>query len=316
MKVLIGVDGSSNSLATVAFVGRLLSLERDELILSYVSPPMPFVGDDQLDPGVAARAQAALSGAVFDEAVTRLPPPWKPRVERAELTGSPSAGLLAAAEDRHVDLIAVGFRGAGLFERFMLGSVSRAVVESALVPVLVVKAGEVAAATGGGEAEEQTPRTNHDGLRVLAAYDGPEMGAQIAAVAAHIAWPTESRGWVMTVIQPMFIHELPAWMQPITRDDDVRAMAEAWQKEHEQQLAQAGDELRKFQQTLPPCFQDTKPVVAEGRAGEELLSEMAEQEIDLAIVGSRGRGAVARLLLGSTSDQVLTHAPCSVLIVR
>ena len=38
--------------------------------------------------------------------------------------------------------------------------------------------------------------------------------------------------------------------------------------------------------------------------------------IDLAVLGTRSRGAMQRLLLGSTSEEVLREAPCSVLIVR
>jgi nucleotide-binding universal stress UspA family protein len=307
MKVLVGVDGSPNSLATVQFVGRLLSADRDELVLAYVSPPMPFVGDDQLDPRVAARAQAALSGAVFDEAVGRLPAPWQSRTKRAELSGSPSASLLNEAEARGVELIAAGFRGAGFFERFVLGSVSRAVVQSALVPVLVVKtAGDVAAA-------QSSPS---DSLGVLATYDGPEAGARIASLLAQFAWPKSTRGWVMTVIPPMFVHELPDWMRPMTRDADVRAMAEAWQLEHDQQVAQAGQELKNFQQTLPASFQANEPIVAQGRPVEQILAALVRERIDLVVVGSRGRGAVERLLIGSTSDQVISGSPCSVLVAR
>ena len=40
---------------------------------------------------------------------------------------------------------------------------------------------------------------------------------------------------------------------------------------------------------------------------------IARQKIDLTIVGSRGHGAVERLLVGSTSARVVNEAPCSVL---
>jgi nucleotide-binding universal stress UspA family protein len=313
MKVLVGVDGSSNSLATVAFVGQMLSVDRDELILSYVSPDVPFVLAEEVDPAVAVRAKAALSAAVFDEAVARLPAAWQTRAKRVERSGPASALLLAAASEQQVDAIAVGFRGAGLLERFMLGSVSRAIVESAKVPVLVVKSEPVAGAARG---EEQAVGATDSEFRALVAYDGSQMGERIAAALQKIAWPRDTRGWVMTVVRPMYFADLPPWLTPVTRDADVKAMADAWQKEHEQQTEQAGAELREFQKSLPAEFQTNPAIVAEGRASEKILATLAEKKIELAIVGSRGRGTVAGLLLGSTSDEVIARAPCSVLIIR
>jgi nucleotide-binding universal stress UspA family protein len=307
----------------VAFAGRLLSVDRDQLVLSYVSPGVPYVGDEQLDPAVAARAQAALSGAVFDEAAARLPADWRSRFERAELSGSPGESLLAAADARGVDLIAVGFRGAGLFERFMLGSVSRAVIQSAQVPVLMVKskptAGEAASA-GGPSADEISdgpPAASTAGeFRVLVAYDGEPFAGQAATLLARFTWPADARGYVLSVVRPMFVAELPDWLQPITRDSDVRAMADAWQKEHDTQKAQAGQQLRRFQLSLPECFRASEPIVAEGHAGEQILAAVAQRGIELVVMGSRGQGGVAQLLLGSTTDQVVAAATSSVLIVR
>ena len=309
MRVLVGVDGSSNSLATVTFAGRLLAAERDELILAYVAPPPPFVGDEQLDPGVAARAQGALANAVFDEAVLRLPNAWQQRVERVELSGAPGTNLLDLADELDVELIAVGFRGTGLFERLLLGSVSRTVVHSARVPVLVVK-------TTGGPESEQLAGTPDGTFRALAAYDGSEFGERIAALIHRLSWPERARGWVISVVPPMFVHQLPDWLQPIQRDPDVQAMAEAWQKEYDQQLAQSVEDLKRYQQMLPEVFRATEPIVAQGNPAEEILATITRQKIDLAVVGSRGQSAVERLLVGSTSARVVNEAPCSVLIAR
>ncbi|TWU46143.1 Universal stress protein [Rubripirellula tenax] len=57
-------------------------------------------------------------------------------------------------------------------------------------------------------------------------------------------------------------------------------------------------------------------VTREGHPGETIVAIANELQPDLLVVGATGRSAVARVLLGSISDYVATHAPCSVLIVR
>jgi nucleotide-binding universal stress UspA family protein len=47
-----------------------------------------------------------------------------------------------------------------------------------------------------------------------------------------------------------------------------------------------------------------------------VLDYAAEKEIDLIVMGTHGRGALAHMLLGSVAEQVVRRAPCPVLTVR
>ncbi|MCI4346375.1 MAG: universal stress protein [Thermoplasmata archaeon] len=57
-------------------------------------------------------------------------------------------------------------------------------------------------------------------------------------------------------------------------------------------------------------------ICLEGHITEELVDFVEKHPVDLLIMGSRGLSTTKRLLLGSTSDEVLHHVKCPVLIVR
>ncbi|MCB1025610.1 MAG: universal stress protein [Acidobacteria bacterium] len=48
----------------------------------------------------------------------------------------------------------------------------------------------------------------------------------------------------------------------------------------------------------------------------EIVEKAKRWNADLIIVGSHGRGFWGRVMLGSISDSLVHHAPCSVLVVR
>jgi nucleotide-binding universal stress UspA family protein len=53
-----------------------------------------------------------------------------------------------------------------------------------------------------------------------------------------------------------------------------------------------------------------------GEADEEIVDLAPELRAGLIVMGSRGRGGLRRLLMGSVSDPVMRHAHCSVMVVR
>ncbi|HMD91610.1 MAG TPA: universal stress protein [Trebonia sp.] len=59
---------------------------------------------------------------------------------------------------------------------------------------------------------------------------------------------------------------------------------------------------------------DISLVMETGDPAEELIS--ASRDADLLVIGSRGNGGFARLLLGSVSSKVVHHAACPVVVIR
>ena len=53
-----------------------------------------------------------------------------------------------------------------------------------------------------------------------------------------------------------------------------------------------------------------------GDPGQTICRVAGELGVDVVVVGSRGRGAVKRALLGSVSGHVVHNAPCPVLVIR
>ncbi|HEX4413998.1 MAG TPA: universal stress protein [Lacipirellulaceae bacterium] len=309
MKVLVGVDGSANSFAAVEFVGRLLSPERDQLVLLFATPAISFE-DDRLDPAVEARARAALGATVLEAAGERLPAEWRRRAVKREIAGSASARLLEAADAEHADLLALGQRGTSGIVESMLGGVSRAIAHSAKIAVLIVK-NEPAS----DEPTKQSPGPAERHMHVLMAVGESPSPEKMASLLKRFTWPPETRGWAMKVVRRQFVCDLPNWIK-VERNADVAAMASAWEAEHQQNVVECRTELEVFRTMLPQCFIDEELVVSEGRPAEEILAQSRKKAIDLIVLGSQTAGTLKRLLLGSTSEQVLRNAPCSVLIVR
>ncbi len=104
------------------------------------------------------------------------------------------------------------------------------------------------------------------------------------------------------------MHGIPATgmgVVPYPTADDVAALEEAGREILDKALAEAVGE----QSGVPV---DAKVVKA--NPAEALIDAAAQA--DLLVVGSRGHGGFAGLLLGSVSQQCAHHAPCPVVIVR
>jgi nucleotide-binding universal stress UspA family protein len=61
---------------------------------------------------------------------------------------------------------------------------------------------------------------------------------------------------------------------------------------------------------------DVEQVVLIGVPHETIVKYATDREADLIVVGTHGHGIVGHILMGSTTERILHHAPCPVLVVR
>jgi nucleotide-binding universal stress UspA family protein len=300
MKVLIGVDGSDAGMEAVRQVGPLLAPKTDSVWL-YHSPPILSVQvSGTIDPGLIERARQTFAATVLKEARDNLPEALRANVHEIVGVQDPRHGLMVAADERRVDLIAVGARGLGTIERWFLGSVSRSVAHAATVPVFVARPRAIV----------------RRGLRVLLACSLTELSHVKAELLNRFTWPEGTVGRVITVVESLFGADIPEWLKEQARTSETEQMAQTWLREHEAAVRAKYSELAAFCHKLAWPFQAEEPLIVEGNPADRILEAVAEHGIDLVVIGSHGGGGVTRWLLGSNSERVLTHAPCSVLIVR
>jgi nucleotide-binding universal stress UspA family protein len=81
-------------------------------------------------------------------------------------------------------------------------------------------------------------------------------------------------------------------------------------------LNEAQEILQKAARAVGNVTAEVHSEHLEGDAAEMIIESAKTHNSDVIVMGSRGLGRFTGLLLGSTSQKVVSHAPCPVLIVR
>ncbi|HEU4508877.1 MAG TPA: universal stress protein [Pyrinomonadaceae bacterium] len=149
MKILLAIDGSPCSDAAVAEVARRPWPEGSSVkILTAIETPMPPTPEtwavpvtyfEEMDAALRKQGQN-----IVDRAVQKLTSNRTLRVDAILAPGSPRSVILDEAENWNADLIVMGSHGYGALKRFLLGSVSQAVVSHAKCSVEVVRCASLA----------------------------------------------------------------------------------------------------------------------------------------------------------------------------
>lgn len=147
--------------------------------------------------------------------------------------------------------------------------------------------------------------------RILVPIDGSEGAARAAAHAGDLARLAHASVALLRVHSPE-IYQLSVLSEipPLTDFEYLEVM--------EKQLSDPAKDpaFTAAAEALGGIDGDVSRHIVWGQPAEAICDFAGEQAVDLIVIGSRGRSVFAELVLGSTSSQVLHHAPCPVLLVR
>src|SRR4051794_17234652 len=129
-------------------------------------------------------------------------------------------------------------------------------------------------------------------MRVLLAYDGSVGAGQAAALTSAIPWPSDSVLHVVNVLEPMLAPMSGPWDRAATVPPDLEAAI----------TASADETVREAVGRLGSSVGSVHGSVLRGRAASAIIDEARNVQADLIVLGPRGHGAIATLLLGSVSS--------------
>ena len=281
--IVVGVDGSPSSLDAVDLAARQARPRGASLRVVHAFV-WPYLGAP-LGPSPVGPPEGGLqhdAERLLAEALERA----RAAAPDLDVDGEIVTGMAAAVlveESRAATMIVLGDRGLGGFTGLLVGSVAVQLAAHAHCPVLVVRGRRQA--TGS----------------VVLGVDGSPQGA---LAVMHAFEEASLRGADLLAVH--------AWLDPVPlQAGDVLPVlyeTDALEAEEARLLAEA---IAGCRERYPDVVVREELVRAPARAC--LIDRSAQAQ--LMVLGTRGRGGIGGLLLGSVSQSLLHHADCPVLVV-
>ena len=275
---VVGFDSSSESLQAVRWA-RSVAADNDRIVVVYAWDIPITAGYDMvvvIDPTEIETSAERM----LDELIAEEDDDRLEAVTRRGHVGRALVDIGAEA-----DVIVVGHRGHSRMS-MMLGSTANYVIHHTERPVVVVHGDDPVA-----------PRRVVVGVDDLDGSDNPSVRAlRWASHLPGVEQVIALHGWFLPPLAVGMFHE-QAW--------DVSEMDESARQVAERVVAAAGPGPEGVS-IVADC--------ATGKGAFALIE--ASRDADLVVVGRKGRGGFAELLLGSTSAQVAAHGHCPIAIIH
>lgn len=290
--VLCATDLSEGSNKALPIAAAMAQRHKSQLIIAHIIdlPAVTPYGETMVDPQeLRNRVEQSAKSQITD-----ILNKCKDKVEW-ELNiaiGYPAKEILQIVKDTGADLVVTATHSRSGIERLLLGSVSRKLMHTLSVPLLVVP---------GSMAVEQLERPLES---VLIACDFSKDSAKSVQWGIDFAQAFGAKLIMATVIENSQLEQLMK-LDP--------------QKEHSLADNLQGELHQKLLDTLPEKYKGSihpKTVVLAGRPHEELNKYAILNHVDLIVMGVHGRGIIENLLVGSTTDRLVRLGQFPVMAVR
>ncbi|MFC3890782.1 universal stress protein [Lentzea rhizosphaerae] len=279
--VVVGLDGSECALDAVRWAAAEAARRTATLRLVHAELPLPA---EALDRSGAARQALHEEAMLWVQTAILAVDEVAPGVDVQVRVEVGSAARLLEEESATAAVVVVGSRGLGGFAGLVLGSVAVALSCHAKCPVVVMRGDDAAP----------------DGPVVVGVNGAPENWYVVDRAFEE----AEARGTELVAVH--------AWRPPLGTARIAESVGVVWSELDTVREAKVAQRLEACADRHPGV--EVKRHVVHGSAAHRLL-EFAEGA-SLLVVGARGTGGLTGMVLGSTSQALVRHAPCPVLLVR
>lgn len=200
--------------------------------------------------------------------------------------GHPVEHVLAAAEAKEAELIVLGTHRKSPLKDILVGTTADQLIRHAQRPVLVVR-----------DAPAQAYR------KALAAIDLSDHSRRAVEFAASLLPQLPIS--LLYVYSMSYTGVASLSQDPADSEKNEQLLRNLLREEDRRQL----DEFAKL-------GSEQKVNIRAGQVLSVIPEEVAQQQADLLVIGSQGRGGVARALLGSVAGALVRRPPCDILVVR
>ena len=146
-------------------------------------------------------------------------------------------------------------------------------------------------------------------MRILLAVDGSHSSDRATELVSTFPLPPESVIRVVAVQQPFVDVLAMSWAS-------VGESGIGDETEEEQDARHLKEAIERAEIALKRPDLTLEGFLVRGRPASAIVDEAGAMEADLVVLGSRGHGTIATMVLGSTASEVVDHAPCPVLVAR